>query len=306
MHKLTITIHNTKILQDKAEYPIFKILRCTVKRADFIVFNAKAFIEVECLEIFTNKNVHLFTFYAWNLLKRLSGSCSLFVFGVTKVVAQDFYAGVYGGWLRNEMKITDDSPQKSFGRSKRIDNGNFGIQIGCNLTDHLGLETQVQYNNILYRKSLDMANTKPGEPLYESIYWYNNHHYLRIPLLAHYQLFSSTSRFGIGVLAGPNFGFLIQQRSTFRKMDMHDPVIRNTPTVTGAPFKNMDFGVQFGLRGRAALYKSINMFLEGMMYQGFSNVADENHANSMYDDLTIVNRYINLNVGIQYSFSNSN
>lgn len=179
----------------------------------------------------------------------------------------------------------------------------YGIHFGRQLTNRWGVETQIQLGNVVNKRSFDMNSPFPGEPVFESIVWHSKYRYIRIPLLVQYSIFSSKSRFGLALLAGPNFGWMIQQHSTFKNADESNPTLLNNPTLTGVALKRFDVGAQAGIRARARLHKLIYLYAEGAIYQGFSDVAKEQQSVAIYDEARVVNRHFTLNFGIQYDLS---
>lgn len=226
-----------------------------------------------------------------------------FVSGTFGAVAQNFYGGVYGGLLKNDIMVTDENAQQYSLYNKKLTTIDYGIHFGRQLTDRWGVETQIQFADIVNKKKFDIANPSPGGPLFERIYWYNKYHYIRMPLLAQYAIFSSKSRFGLALLAGPNFGWMRQQRSTFKNADESNPALVNNPTLAGVALKKFDVGVQAGFRARARLHRSIYFYTEGAIYQGLSDAAKAQQSVALYDGARVVNRHFTLNFGIQYDLS---
>lgn len=226
-----------------------------------------------------------------------------FVSGAFGAVAQNFYGGIYGGLLKNDIMVTDQDAQQYSLYNKKLTTIDYGIHFGRQLTNRWGLETQVQFVSIVNKKEFDMFNPLPGEPMFGSIQWYNKSHYIRVPLLVQYTVFSSKSRFGLALLAGPNFGWMRQQHATFKNEDESSPSLLNNPTLTGVALKKFDMGVQAGIRARMQLYKSIYLYTEGAIYQGLSDVAKEQQPIAFYDGAGVKNRHFSLNFGIQYDLS---
>lgn len=229
--------------------------------------------------------------------------------------AQNFYLGINGGFLKNATIVKDYSPflhlQPSIWKKERLNSFTWGINAGYELSKHWSIETQFQFVNLGYYERLEYffhpSNT-PGGWLDVEIDWYNYHHYFRIPLLANYNFLSNNSKFGISILAGPNFGFQTKQTTKYAGLN---EISRNLATKLDdqeIPLNKLDFGFQLGLRFKTQLYKSFSIFAEGNIYQGFPSIINYPEKTykrpyEYYEDLNIVNRHITTTIGIQYNFT---
>ncbi|RQO30828.1 hypothetical protein DBR32_08910 [Taibaiella sp. KBW10] len=219
--------------------------------------------------------------------------------------AQNLYFGVNGGYLKNSKIIQSFSVTPQYAQdvtSKTLlNNYTCGLNLGYRFSDHWHIETQVQFTNEGYKERLDLlqdfhSGAIAGSKLAE-LDWYHNWYYVRVPLLAYYNFFPSKSSIGIGLFAGPNLGFLTNQISKYVGINELGVEMANTLDLEDKPLKKVDIGFQFGIRVQSKLNKTISVFMDGSMYQGFNNILIVPPFS--YQDENIVNRHFTANIGLQ-------
>jgi len=235
------------------------------------------------------------------------------VANIYKSTGQNFYVGVNGGFLKNATIVEDYSPFRhlqSTWNKERLNSFTWGINIGYQLSKHWSIETQFQSVNLGYYERLEYfyhpTNT-PGGWLPVEIDWYNYQHYIRIPILANYNFLSNNSKFGISLLAGPNFGLQTKQVTKYVGLNELSQNLVNTLDNQEMPLNKLDFGFQVGLRLKTQLYKSFSILVEGNIYQGFPSIINYpeqayNRPTEYYENLNIVNRHFTTNIGVLYNF----
>lgn len=225
--------------------------------------------------------------------------------------AQGLYVGAHGGVLKNATIVKDESPfrelQPTWTR-ERLGSFTWGVNLGYRLSRHWSFETQLQFVKLGYYERFDLLyhpHNRPGGWVPMVIDRYNYDHYIRVPLLAQYDVLASSSGFGVLLAAGPNIGF--QTRQTTELIGVNELGEQNKNSVGDGkiPLKKVDFGMQLGLRLQAPLYASFSVFAEGTVYQGLPGVIDYpetayDRPTEYYEYLNMVNRHFTGNLGVQY------
>lgn len=241
----------------------------------------------------------------------------IFIFLVANIFnsnAQNFYFAINGGFLKNATIVEDYSPSRHLQSTWNKENLNSytgEINVGYQLSEHWSIETQVQFVKLGYRERLGYLyhpTNQTGGWLPIEIDWYMYHHYIRIPLLAHYNFLPNQSKFGISILAGPNFGFQTKQTTKYVGRNKLSQDLIKTKLAYEIPLNKLDFGFQIGLRLKTQLYKSLSLFMEGNFYQGFPSIINYPEKSyprpiEYYEDLNIVNRHFTATIGLLYNFN---
>lgn len=233
------------------------------------------------------------------------------VANIYKSNAQNFYFGANGGFLKNSTIIEINNSVIPPWNKERLNTFNGGINLGYKHSKRWSFEAQLQFINLAYKERLDLlyhfqSGSITGTMLKE-IDWYTNHHYIRIPILAHYNFLSEQSKFSVSLFAGPNIGFQTKQTSNFIGVNELSIDEQNSLNFEDIPLKKIDFGLQFGIRLKSQLSKSIAIYIDGTMYQGLPSIIDYpeqayvRNQTENYDYYNIVNRYFTTNIGVLYN-----
>lgn len=240
------------------------------------------------------------------------------VVNIYKSNAQQFYIGANGGFLKNAMIIEDYSSTPQYlqlSRDKeRLNTYNWGINFGYKLTDRWSLEAQLQFLTMSFKERLDLIygfqNDSMSFSVLREVDWYHKYYYTRLPILLHYNFFSTQSKYGVSLFAGPNIGLLTHKTSKFIGINNDfSSEMTDDLNIEDIPLKKMDFGLQLGVRVQAKIYQSFSLFAEGTIYQGFPSIInypkqtyDNSRGRKYYEDLNIVNRHFTTSIGVLYNF----
>ena len=225
--------------------------------------------------------------------------------------AQNLQVGINGGFLKNRVIVENNNSDRPSWNKERLNSFNWGFNLGYNLSRHWNIETQVQFVKLEYKERLEYLyhpTNNNGGWLPVEIDWYNSHHYIRVPLLIHYNFFPNQSNFGISLFAGPDFGFNSKQTTLFTGVNETGKLLTSTIDKMEMPLNQVDIGLKVGFKIKAQTYKSFSLFIEGAMYHGGTSIINYpeqgyNRPTENYEYYDFVNRYFTTQIGILYNFA---
>lgn len=229
--------------------------------------------------------------------------------------AQNLYFGITGGYYNNQKVMVNESPPQppylpEEYNARRLSGPTWGLQLGYNFSKRWGIETQLRFANEGYKEQLDLHYHFQSGPVsgtkLAQVERYRNYHYMRIPLLVHFNILPPASSWKIRLMAGPNLGILTQQYSVYKGLDALGKEKAGTLNMEDKPLKKMDPGLQAGIRLEKQAYRAFSVFLEGVYYQGVLNIINVpdvayNQPTPSYYFEKNINRHMIVAIGLQYN-----
>lgn len=169
---------------------------------------------------------------------------------ISQAGAQQFHAGILGGFNIADMRITDD-----FGNPERTESMNFGAigtVFGYEINQQFTLELQPMY--VQKGALLKHGTTNPNDPDLEF-----KSNFIDLPLLLKMHFGDETRPY---VLAGPRLGFKLGSTAGGSVMGI------NFEADTDPVLKNVDIGLTLGA-GISAPIRKFTGFIEGRYSWGF-------------------------------------
>lgn len=244
--------------------------------------------------------------------------CTLNLIDFVHSYAQNFYVGINGGYLKNTKVMKDDSSVPLYwdegNEKKRVDSYSWGLQLGYNFSKRWGVETQLLFSNEGLKEKKDLLcdfhiGNISGVRLAE-IEWRRNYYYMRIPLLVHCNFMPAGYSWKIKLSAGCNVGILYKQSSEYLGLNELGKEVLGTLNFDDYPLKKIDAGLQAGIRVQKSLHKYVNVFLDGSVYKGFSNIINmpdifATGVTPSYYFENIINRHVLIMAGLQCNLWNN-